>query len=125
MDRDTIAQIARSNEELHMLLLFGSRARGLHHEASDWDFGYIATKNFDDSGLYSDLVLHLKTDKVDLVNLCRANGLLRYRAAKDNIVVYEKSPGVYETFWIEAVHFWCDAGPLFRAEYEAILEKLG
>ncbi len=125
MDTQAIAKIAGQNTELRMLLLFGSRASGSAHEASDWDFGYIASSEFDDCGLYTDLVLHLGTDKVDLVDLSRANGLLRYRAARDNIVLYEKTRGEYEKFWLQAVHFWCDAGPVIRAEYDAILEKLG
>lgn len=110
---------------LRLVLLFGSRARGQARKDSDWDFGYLAEPDFDDVVLYTDLVLALETDHVDLVDLSRANGLLRYRAASENRLIYEASPGVYERFWLEAVHFWCENAALFRAEYDAIIEGLG
>ena len=110
--------------ELQLLLLIGSRARGEETAQSDWDFGFIATQGFDSTPFYTDLVLLLKTDKVDLVDLSRANGLLRFRASRDGVLLFEKTRGEYEKFWLQAVHFWCDAGPLIRAEYDAILRSL-
>ncbi|MCE5316396.1 MAG: nucleotidyltransferase domain-containing protein [Parachlamydia sp.] len=110
---------------LRLVLLFGSRARGQAREESDWDFGYLAESDFDDSALYTDLVLALETDHVDLVDLSRANGLLRYYAASENRLIYESSQGVYENFWLEAVNFWCENAAIFRSEYDALLEGLG
>lgn len=127
MDQKVLPQIidcAKKHPEIELLLLFGSRARDEVTENSDWDFGYIATKNFDPTPLYSDMTLLLKTDKVDLVNLSKANGLLRFRAARDGRAIYEKKAGEYEKFWLQAVHFWCDAGPIIRAEYDARLRRL-
>lgn len=121
MDRDKI----KVYPEVRLLLLFGSQARGEAHAASDWDFGYLADPGFDSLALYDDLVLLLKTDKIDLVDLDRAGGLLRFRAARDGVVLQERAPGEYEKFWFEAVSFWCDAGPLIQREYENILESLG
>lgn len=107
------------------MLIFGSRARGEAREESDWDFGYLAEQDFDDSILYTDLVLSLETDRVDLVDLSRANGLLRYYAASENRLLYEASKGVYEKFWLDAVHFWCENAAIFQAEYDALIEGLG
>lgn len=110
--------------EVQLFMLFGSRARAEANETSDWDFGYVATREFDSTALYSDLILLLSTEKVDLVNLSRVNGLLRFRAARDGKVVFERTKGEYEKFWLQAVHFWCDAGPIIRAEYEALLRRI-
>ncbi len=122
---EKILHIAQNSPDLHLLLLFGSRARGVAQEESDWDFSYLADKQFDPLPLIVDLQLLLKTDKVDLVDLTRASGLLRFRAAKDGILLYENPKGQYQKFWLEAVNFWCDTSRLFQLEYEGILEELG
>lgn len=110
--------------EIELLLLFGSRARKEATKDSDWDFGYIASKGFDDAPLYTDLVLLLRTEKVDLVDLNRANALLRFRAISDGIAIFDKTGKDYEKLWLAAAHFWCDAGPIIRAGYRSILKGL-
>lgn len=107
-----------------MLLLYGSRARGESTATSDWDFGYLAGPAFDADALLATLVEHVGTDAVDLVDLSRASGQLRYRAAAEGRIVIEPHPGTFERFWNEAVSFWLDMGPVIRTEYEAALERL-
>lgn len=119
-----IVTIAKKYPELELLILFGSRARGQAHENSDWDFGYCASQKFDSISLNTDLVYLLGTDKVDLVDLSRASGLLRFRAASDGVSIYQKTNYEYEKFWLQAVNFWCDAGPIIRKEYDALLKRL-
>lgn len=121
---DRIAKLARQSPGLHLLILFGSRARGDDHTGSDWDFGYIAGSDFDPDDLLARLVLELETGRVDLVNLDRANGLLRYRAAAEAQILFESDPGQFADFWFKAVSYWCDMGPIIRAGYEEILEGL-
>jgi predicted nucleotidyltransferase len=121
---ERIKSLARELSGLDLLLLFGSRARGDVHPRSDWDFGYLAGTDFDADDFLARLVLLLGTDQVDLVNLKRANGLLRYRAAAEGHPLFESAPGVFEDFWFEAVSFWCDAGPILHQSYEATLQRL-
>jgi uncharacterized protein len=121
---DRTAELARQSPGLHLLILFGSRARGDDHPGSDWDFGYLAGADFDPDELLARLVLALETDRVDLVNLDRANGLLRYRAAAEAQVLFESDPDQFAGFWFKAVSYWCDMGPIIRAGYEEILEGL-
>jgi hypothetical protein len=64
------------------------------------------------------------TDRVDLVDLRHAGGLLRYRAARDGQVVYEARSGLAERFRFEAAQFWCDAAPVLRRGYEEVLAEL-
>ena len=123
-EEDLIKSLARELPGLDLLLLFGSRARGDVHPRSDWDFGYLAGRNFDADDFLARLVLLLGTDQVDLVNLKRANGLLRYRAAAEGHPLFDVAPGVFEDFWFEAVSFWCDAGPILQRSYEEILQGL-
>ena len=109
---------------LDVLFLFGSRARADAHERSDWDFGYLAGPALDVEKLLSTLVLTVGTDRVDLADLRRASGLLRYRVARDGDTVVERVAGMADAFKLEAADFWCDAGPLLERDYESILSEL-
>jgi predicted nucleotidyltransferase len=120
-----VRAVAQAHAGLELLVLHGSRARGDVHARSDWDFAYLAQPSFDVSLLYADLAIALTTDRVDLVDLARAGGLIRYRVARDGIVVSEAAPRVFDRFWFAAVSFWCDAGPVLRAGYADVLEELG
>jgi predicted nucleotidyltransferase len=118
-----VAAIATRHPGLELLLLHGSRARSEAHPRSDWDLAYLADQRFDPSALCADLVLDLGTDRIDLVDLNGASGLLRYRAARDAVVLHQ-APDAFEKFWHQAVTFWCDAEPLLRRGYAEILAGL-
>jgi predicted nucleotidyltransferase len=124
MDLQVVGDLSRSAPGLELLLLFGSRARGDAHSDSDWDFGYLAGAAFDPDNFLARLVLGLKTDRIDLVNLGPTSGLLRYRVAAEGQPIFEKNPGAFERFWFNAVSFWWDMGPIFKAGYNEILQDL-
>jgi predicted nucleotidyltransferase len=110
---------------VQVLVLHGSRARGDGGPASDWDFGVLTDGTTDLVGLSAALTSALGTDAVDLVDLRRASALLRYRAARDGVVLVERREGAFREFQLEAVHFWCDAGPVIRAAQDDVLAALG
>jgi predicted nucleotidyltransferase len=123
-EEEKVSGLAREVAGLDLLLLFGSRARGDVHPRSDWDFGYLARPGFDADDFLARLVLFLGTDRIDLVNLRRTNGLLRYRAAAEGRPLFESAPHAFERFWFEAVSFWCDAAPVLNQGYERILQGM-
>jgi predicted nucleotidyltransferase len=123
-DLQAVVELARKTPGLDLLVLFGSRARGDAHPGSDWDFGYLAGPELDFYALLARLVLLLGTDRVDLVNLSRTNGLLRFRVAAEGKTLFESTDGVFESFAFEAISYWCDMGPIIRAGYEEILKGL-
>ena len=122
---DELRSIAAATPGLALLLLFGSRARADGRPDSDWDFGYLADASTDLEGLRTALVLATGTDRIDMADLDRAGALLRYRAARDGRLVYEREPGVDGRFRLAAADFWCDAGPLLRQAYANVLGELG
>ena len=117
--------LAGATEGLHLLVLYGSRARGENRDGSDWDFGYVADPSSDIGMFTAGLVQLVGTDAVDLVDLSTASALLRYRVAADGVVVHEDQRGGFVDFKVEAVRFWCDAGPVIAEAHRQVLEHLG
>jgi predicted nucleotidyltransferase len=121
---DLLTRLARGVTGLDLLLLFGSRARGDAHAGSDWDLGYLADERLDAGALLAEIVETIGSDRVDLVDLSRAGGLLRYRAARDGQVLFESRPRLAEAFQLETVDFWCDAAPVLQRGYQDVLDGL-
>jgi len=121
---EALVRVAQATPGLEVLLLLGSRARGDAHARSDWDFGYLAVGEVDATALVGAIVEIVGSDRVDLVDLRRAGGLLRYRAARDGHLLYEARPRLAERFRLEAAQFWCDAAPVLRRGYEGVLAEL-
>src|SRR5262245_2043936 len=120
---DELRRVADRTPQLDVLLLFGSPARDDAQAASDWDFGYLAGEPIDSAGLLAEIVEAVGSDRVDLVDLRRAGGLLRYRAARDGRVVYEATPRLAERFCLEAAQFWCDARAVLERGYAEVLAE--
>ena len=121
---DAVASVARATVGLELLILFGSRARGDARPGADWDFGYLADGAADVPGLVAVLVEALGSDRVDLVDLRQASGLLRYRAACDGLLLHEAAAGLVDRYRLQAVQFWCDNAPAFERGYDEVLEAL-
>jgi predicted nucleotidyltransferase len=120
-----MADVAAAARGLRLLVLFGSRARGDAHAASDWDLGFVGSAAFDPDELLAALVKTLGTDHVDLVDLSRGGAQLRFRAARDGQMVFEDESGQFGKFWLDAVSFWCDVQPILQVGYERVLADLG
>ena len=73
-----LGEAARHVDGLQLLLVYGSRARGDCHATSDWDLGFIASPTFDADAFQALAVEILDSDRVDVADLDRASGLLRY-----------------------------------------------
>jgi predicted nucleotidyltransferase len=119
-----LAAATRVVPGLKLLVLHGSRARGTSHERSDWDFAYLGDAALDPDGLLATLNESLGTDAVDLADLAEGSALLRFRAARDGIVVHEAAPGTFDTFRLDAIHTWCDMEPVLTPLYDKVLEDL-
>lgn len=110
---------------VRLLLLHGSRARGEAHPGSDWDFGALFDDGTDPVALATALSSVVGSDAVDLADLRRSSALLRYRAARDGLALWERSSDEFLDFRLDAIGFWCDAGPVIRAAQQDVLARLG
>ncbi len=111
-----------SSSGLLLAVLHGSRARGDGGPAADWD---IAVRGATDpAGLAAGVADIVGTDAVDIVDLDRASALLRYRVARDGVLLAGEAEE-FERFRLAAISFWCDAGPVIRAAQEEVLAGLG
>lgn len=108
-----------------LLVLHGSRARGDAGPDADWDLGVQHDGTTDLAALTTALVVALGTEAVDVVDLTSASALLRFRAARDGVVVLERAPEAFLEFRLAAVRYWCDAGPVIRAAQDDVLAALG
>lgn len=118
--------LAAAHPEIGALVLFGSRAIGEARPGSDWDFGVLPARGQgepDLAGLHRDLSLLLSTDALDLVDLTRASGLLRFRCARDGRMVFEQEAGVFHRFWLDAVRFWFDAEHVVAPALERFMDE--
>src|SRR5262245_40507587 len=111
---DRVRDVASRTPGLDLLVLFGSRARRDEHARSDWDFGYLGSATLDIEALLAALVETVGNERIDLVDLARASGLLRYRAARDGFAIFELRPRTMEAFSLDAADFWCDVEPILR-----------
>jgi len=119
-----LGELASEFPQLRLLLLVGSRARGQAHPGSDWDFAYLAEPDFDVGRFLGDAGAVLGTDAVDAADLDRANALFRFDAADvGRFIAGDRRE--HRRFREQAVRFWCDAEPVLRSGYEAVLARLG
>jgi predicted nucleotidyltransferase len=120
---DRLARVASAAPGLQLLLLHGSRARNEAHAQSDWDFAYEADAAFDADALLAEFADVLHADRIDLVDLDRAGALFRHRVARDRVVLFERAPGRFDRFWLNAVDTWCDLAPVLEPLYARVLEE--
>ncbi len=94
---------------IRLLVLFGSRARGDASRSSDWDFAFLcneAQRAEYEKGGFSFLrvwgiiqrIYHLGDEQIDVIEMKDCSDLLAHYIAKEGKVLYERSPGIFESF---------------------------
>ena len=98
---------AEQHPTLKLLILFGSRARGDHAPASDWDIAYLSDPSpgkgvtwFPGADLLLTLSEHgqIPGDLIDLIDLRTCSDFLAHFIAQEGQLIYEREPGEYERF---------------------------
>lgn len=117
---DRLRQALQSGLKLRLALLFGSFARGTARPDSDVDIAILPMDA--DLSLSEELALQASLSsiarrEVDLVRLDRCYPLLRWRVAKEGIVVLANAPA-------DETRFRARAG-IEHAEFEPMVRKAG
>lgn len=115
----------RLPEEVRLLVLFGSTARGKAGPRSDVDLGVLLDP-------YS-AALRFKVDaelgraagrEVDTVLLDDAPPLLRFEITRDGVLLFEREEGLWTHFKTKAMVDWWDWAPTFRIISDASIRRL-
>jgi uncharacterized protein len=105
---------------LRLVLLFGSQASGEVHTESDIDLGFLYDEPVDLLDLTNIIIQLLHRDRVDVVDLQRAGPLLCFSAARQGILLYERSPGQFHSFYSLSFRRYIDTKKLRDARTKVI-----
>lgn len=111
-----------ADENLRLVLLFGSAASGKTHSKSDIDLAFLFDEPADMLSLTNRVVRLLRSDNVDVVDLRRAGPLLNMSAVRKGILLYEREPGIYSEFCSLAFRMYADTKK-FRDARETVIKR--
>ncbi|MFO8070943.1 MAG: nucleotidyltransferase domain-containing protein [Polyangia bacterium] len=123
---DAIEEVV-ARDEVDLVLLFGSRARGEHGPMSDVDLAMRTTENVEDTYGWKFAALARLAgplQDVDLVLLEEASLALRYRIARDGLPLWTRDEDALHAFCFEAVRDWLDFEPVVRAHDAALARRI-
>lgn len=102
--------------------LFGSRAKGIETESSDWDIAVLFSgKPKDTGGLQAEIAdFRVSEDKIDLIELEKADLHLKFRVIRDGKLLYETDSRLRAKFEAQILTEYLDA----RGMYEIYLNRL-
>jgi len=109
---------------LKLVLLFGSSVTGNRHRQSDIDVGFFFDGEVDIFALTNKVIRLLKTDKVDVVDLKKASLLLKFSASRSSVVLFEKTPGLFNAFSSLAFRRYVDTKKLRDAQHSVVMDFL-
>lgn len=119
-----IAEFARQ-EELALVLLFGSRATEQEHSESDLDLALMPRHiDTDSDGIETRLVQALRRSDLDLLWLPHASPLARWRVSETAKVLYEDQPHRFRQFVQDAALRRSDAAAWAKNDERFITRSL-
>jgi len=107
-------------ETLQLVLLFGSQSSGQVHTESDIDLGFLYDEAVDLLELTNKVIQLLRKDRLDVIDLRRANSLLCFSAARQGKLLYERCPGLFNRFYSLSFRRYIDTKKLRDARQRAI-----
>lgn len=111
---------------LRLLFLFGSQVTGQTHKESDFDFGYISSRDLsitDEGNLIIDLmpVARVRDERfINLVDFKKANPLLLYSALNDAQLLFENKSGFFSNLQAYSFKLFIETQPLYQLKAERL-----
>ncbi len=94
--------------KVELAVLFGSVAAGRTHAECDIDLAFWPLPGADLDRLTGEMMSVLGTDRVDVADLRRGDGLLQWIVASRGCLVYQDRPGRFAEFAARAERRWQD-----------------
>ena len=107
-------------KDLQLLILFGSTIHGIRHRESDIDLAFLFDSPANILDLTNQVIRLLHLDQVDVVDLKRASPLLIFSVAQKGQLLYERTPGLFNSFYSLAFRRYVDTRKLRKAQSQAI-----
>lgn len=114
----------RAHVDIQLIILFGSAVKGARRSQSDLDLAILGKEPLDIVDLTSRVMVLLRTDRVDVVDLRRASPLLAMEVVRGGLLIYEQHPGQYAAFCSLAHRRYVDTAKLREAQKEVIARFL-
>jgi predicted nucleotidyltransferase len=105
---------------LQLIVLFGSLAKGQRNLRSDVDLAFLYDVPFNNVQLTNRVSQLLRSDAIDVVDLRTASPLLKFSAMRDGKVLYERSSGMFSSFYSLAFRRYIDTKKLRDAQRAAV-----
>ena len=105
---------------LQLVLLFGSAASGKTHKKSDLDLAFLFNTPVDLLSLTNKVIRLMHSDAIDVIDLRHASPLLKFTASKNGLLIYEKTAGLFNSFYSFAFRMYVDTKKLRDAQTTAI-----
>lgn len=121
-----IREIAKKYH-LRMILLFGSQAEGKTHKESDIDVAFLPKKQLtfrQDYYLNYEFTNIFQNDKIDTVDIKKANPLLFYAIFKNPIILYKEDEMVFPTYRVYAFKKYVESKPLYEEKFRRLGKKI-
>ncbi|WP_422447148.1 type VII toxin-antitoxin system MntA family adenylyltransferase antitoxin [Thermoanaerobacterium sp. DL9XJH110] len=99
--KEELKNYFRANDKIVLVTVFGSYLDGTFNETSDIDIAILFENNlnlFDEAKIMDDLSRILHFENIDLLNLNKANFLLRFNAVIKGKIIYEKDSDLTDEF---------------------------
>lgn len=109
---------------IELLVYFGSFQTEYYNKESDIDIAFLTagTIKIDDQiSLLEDLIRFHRKSEIDLIDLRRADPVLRYEVALNGKVLYEKEEGLFERYSLFYIKRLYELKPVIEDE----LKKIG
>jgi predicted nucleotidyltransferase len=105
---------------IKLVILFGSVVSGRTHAYSDIDIAFLYEKPVDILKLTNRVIRLLHNDNVDVVDLRRANPLLRFSIVRSGTLIYEREQGMFNEFYSLTFRRYVDTKKLRDAQTTVI-----
>lgn len=123
--KERVAKLAEKYG-LRLVFLFGSQVTGKTHKESDFDFGYISSRDLsmtDEGYLIIDLmpVARVRDERlINLVNFKKPSPLLLYSALNNAQLLFESKLGFFSNLQAYSFKLFIETQPLYVLKAERL-----